>query len=126
MRTVELGIGILATGAIGVTLWNSSCGALIHRQRYQGQVRALYDSLHPGMTQAQVRSVMERGAISSLRLIQDANGRWSAEAPYEFGAGNWILHIEFWRDQVSTLRIRTADGMHDHPTEAPPDKGSLP
>ena len=40
----------------------------------------------------------------------------------EFGAGNWLLVIQFQGEQVSALRVRTADGDHDHPAEAPPDK----
>jgi hypothetical protein len=47
---------------------------------------------------------------------------WSAAAPLEFGAGNWVVLIEFQGEHVSALRVRTADGVHHHPTGAPADK----
>jgi hypothetical protein len=43
--------------------------------------------------------------------------------PYEFGATNWEIFVDFAGDRVRQLRMRTADGPP--PRGGPPDKGSL-
>ena len=46
---------------------------------------------------------------------------WTVSMPYELGATNWVLYIEFSEGRVSALRVRTSDGPA--PSGAPVDVG---
>ena len=75
------------------------------------------------MTKEQVRHEMASGKYPDLDFHREGQ-LWLGSAPLEFGAGNWVLAIEFQGDQISAVRVRKGDGLQDvhHPTEAPPDK----
>ena len=122
-RSLEIGL-LVAIGAVLYLLF----GPMLfhtHHERNSAEVRALFESLDLGMTREQVRQAMDPRKYSHLEFRHDDGQWWSAETPMEFGAGNWVLAIEFQGDHVSMLRIRTADGDQDyhHPEDAPPDKG---
>jgi hypothetical protein len=123
MRKVEISLVVLIIGVIAAITWDSTGDPLIHRQRYRGEVRALYANLQLGMTKEQVRREMETGKYPDLRFYREGQ-LWLGSAPYQFGAGNWVLAIAFQGDQVSAIRIRKGDGVQDvhHPDDAPPDK----
>ena len=122
MKRLEIALGVGAAGAVIAILWDPFIGAFLHRERYRDEIRTLDQSLQPGMTKDQVRQVMDSGRYPNLRFDRGPDELWSAEAPLEFGAGNWMLLIGFHGEQVSMMRVRTADGIHDHPAEAPPDR----
>jgi hypothetical protein len=94
----------------------------LNREQYRAEVRVLDESLQPGMTGEHVRRVIESNKFPHLRFQRVGDQMWSVAAPYEFGARNWVLLIEFQGGHVAALRVRTADGIDDHPPEAPPDK----
>jgi hypothetical protein len=85
----------------------------------------LYETLEPGTTKPQVRAAIDSGRFPHLRFHTDDDHTWLAFAPYEFGAQNWVLLIEFENDHVSALRVRTEDSLKSHPAEAPRDKERL-
>ena len=70
-----------------------------------------------------MRQEMDSGKYTDLNFHRDGQ-LWLGSAPLEFGAGNWVLAIEFLGDQVSTVRVRKGDGLQEihHPVEAPADK----
>lgn len=45
------------------------------------------------------------------------------EAPFMFGALNWIVRIHAEDDIITCVKIHTADSINIHPQTAPPDKG---
>jgi hypothetical protein len=96
--------------------------ALLHREQYQAEVRALHDSVQPGMTKEQVQRLLDPSRYPHLQIRRTDAHLWSAAAPLELGATNWVLYIEFENGCVSTLGIRTGDGRDDHPDGAPHDK----
>ena len=59
---------------------------------------------------------------TELRLRVDAADRWIVSMPYEFGARDWTLIVEFREGRVSAVRVRTSDGPA--PTNGPPDKAA--
>jgi hypothetical protein len=97
----------------------------LRRSEYRGEVRMLYEALEPGMTRPQVRAAIDSGRFPHLRFRTDDDHTWLAFAPYEFGAQNWVLLIEFESDRASALRVRTNDSFKYHPAEAPPDKARI-
>jgi hypothetical protein len=81
------------------------------------------ENVQPGMSRKRVRQEMDSGKYTDLNFHRDGQ-LWLGSAPLEFGAGNWVLAIEFLGDQVSTVRVRKGDGLQEihHPVEAPADK----
>ena len=92
--------------------------ALLHRDEYQAEVRALYDSVQPGMTKEQVQRLLDSARYPHLQVRRTDAHLWTAAAPLELGATNWVLYIEFENGRVSTLGVRSADGRDDHPEGA--------
>jgi hypothetical protein len=119
IRDIAVGAAMLVVCAVVIVKpWT-----FLRRDLYRGEVRALYQSLRPGMTREQVAQVMDSGKFQHLTFDRKSP-LWSGDAPYEFGAQSWVLLIEFQAQRVSALRVRTADGIgpQHHPAEAPPDK----
>ncbi len=56
----------------------------------------------------------------SLRLFADSASNWVITMPFEFGASDWNLRIEFEGGKVSAVRVRTSDGPP--PKDGPKDK----
>ena len=60
-------------------------------------------------------------APCDLRLSAGSSQAWSVSMPYEFGARDWVLIIQFTEGKVSAVRVRTSDGPP--PNGAPADLG---
>ena len=60
-----------------------------------------------------------------LQLYVGSPERWVVRMPFEFGATDWLLLLEFRNGRVSAVRVRTSDSPRPsgfRPEEAPPDK----
>lgn len=123
MSKVNTAIAAVSVAVIAAILWKPMVDPFLNRERYRGEVRILYENVHPGMTRDEVRREMDSGKYPDLRFHREGQ-LWLGSAPIEFGAGNWVLAIDFQGDQVSTVKVRKGDGLQDyhHPVEAPPDK----
>ena len=53
--------------------------------------------------------------------LEGANNIWVVRTPLIFGAGNWLLYMEFTDARLSALKIRTPDGYTYRPEDAPAD-----
>jgi hypothetical protein len=122
MRKRDALIGFAALGVLLALTWNSLIGPFTHRERSRAEIRALYYALAPGMPRDGVAKLLNGTSYPHLTTRRVNRDLWLAEAPYEFGAGNWIVVIEFQGEQARAIRVRTADGMHIHPNEAPTDR----
>jgi hypothetical protein len=109
-------------GVILAIVWDPFVGAFLSRGRNRGEVRALYDAIHPGMNRAEAERETTSGRYPHLTFFNDTDQGWVVTTPYEFGATNWMLLIDVEEDRVTKMRIRTDDGIDDHPVQAPPDK----
>lgn len=114
-------IGLAAVGGL-VAMMGDFIGPFIHRERSRAEIRGLHDALAPGMPREGVAKLLDGTSYPHLTTRRVSTDVWLAEAPYEFGAGNWIVVIEFQGERARAIRVRTADGMHIHPNEAPPDR----
>src|SRR5688500_4135791 len=67
-------------------------------------MRHFMDRVQLGDTKAQVQQTFDIGEYQSLKLKNDySQTLWSIRTPIEFGAGNWLLYIEFEKDRVVAL-----------------------
>lgn len=88
------------------------------------EMRHLMSVVQLGDTKLQVRRAFESGNYKHLRLPGRSDSTlWRVSTPFELGAGNWILHIEFKNSKVVALRLRIADSDTMRPRDpAPPDR----
>ena len=123
MKRVEIALAVLVLAVLAAIGWNWIVDPLRHRETYRGEVRTLYEHLQPGLTKEQVRRETDSGKYPHLDFHREGQ-LWLGSAPFEFGAGNWVLAMEFQDDDVFSVRVRKGDGLQDihHPVEAPPDK----
>lgn len=84
-------------------------------RRFEREGRAI-TRLADGMEQ-----VFERQEFPRLRLFKLSSADWIVRTPWEFGAVNWVLWIEFSGDTVAALRVRIEDSKKVRPEGAPLD-----
>ncbi len=81
---------------------------------------ALHRGMHSTDTTLALSSDRCRGLARSDGVTRSGSFV-QMRSPIVFGAGNWILRIEFENDVVVAVRYHTADSVGDHPPGAPPD-----
>jgi hypothetical protein len=88
------------------------------------EVRHLMSHIQINDTKTQVKKIFQASEYKNLRLRDDTSNLWVISTPYEIGAGNWILYIEFDKNnEVAGLYLRIADGISFRPLDpAPPDR----
>ena len=121
-RKRDIFIGLAVAAVTTFVVWDTFVEPLWHRDRNRGEIRALYEALTPGMTRDDVSRSLDGSRYPHLTVRRRGDERWFAETPSEFGAGNWILVIEFADERVRAIRVRTADTIRDRPVGAPPDR----
>ena len=86
------------------------------------EIIALRDQIRIGQSDSDVRTLFDAADYQYLKLKEHSGNWWSVSTPLQFGAGNWVLYIEFSGPNVSRLKIRTEDSQFEKPPNAPPDK----
>jgi hypothetical protein len=81
---------------------------------------AVRDAVKIGASYSDVLAAYWRLKTSDLRLHADDSARWLIRMPYEFGASDWVLRIDFQDGRVAAVRVRTSDGPA--PRDGPSDK----
>ena len=84
------------------------------------EVTKLYDAVNLGDDRSRLHELANEFKMLTLRHVSESN--WFFETPLQFGAGNWILVVNWTNDHVSAVRVRTADSLNSLPNSAPPDK----
>ena len=95
-----------------------------NRMRNQHELTGLHEAIALGSTDQDVRATIAEPSFRHLTLYVEnlPQDEWWVHTPLEFGAGNWILGLQFKDRRLSATRVRVADGDF-HPSEAPPDRG---
>jgi len=78
--------------------------------------------LSPGDTKDDVQRTFDRMQTATLKLHVISSACWNITMPFELGASDWILWIDFLDDKVTRLRIRLSDSARIRPPGAPEDK----
>lgn len=81
--------------------------------------------LQLGETKDEVRQRYSAARLSRLKLRESVGGNhneWVVETPLQFGAGNWLLWLEFKEGRLSAVRVREEDNTLVKPRDAPPDR----
>ena len=98
-------------------------------EQAQKELLTFLGGLESGMSPSSVEELFNRGQYRKLALKKsqkDTPPQFAIAIPLIWGAGNWIAYIDFEREVISAVRVRTADSMNDHPDAAPPDRTFRP
>jgi hypothetical protein len=98
-------------------------------EQAQKELLTFLGGLESGMSPSSVEALFNRGHYRQLTLR-----RWQKDRPPQlvistpiiWGAGNWIAYVDFERDVIFAVRVRTADSINDHPDAAPADRTFQP
>jgi hypothetical protein len=77
------------------------------------------DELRPGDGYEKVLRSYWQHTSSDLQLYSGSPKSWSVSTPYQIGAREWVLRLDFTNGKLSAIRVRTADGPR--PDDAPED-----
>jgi hypothetical protein len=97
------------------------------RAEARREVVELMRALEAAVTPGDVSRAFDTGKYRLLTLERNNSQKWLVTTPYEFGARNWYLYLDFERDALVGIRVRTEDGANIRAPEAPGDvirKGS--
>lgn len=88
------------------------------------ELRDLWARVELGDSQTEFARDFAAGNYKTLKLRRSGSPYWIVTTPFEFGTGNWMLHVEFdEKKRVGALRIRTADSVYEKAREnAPADR----
>ena len=86
------------------------------------QLVGVMDKLSPGMNRIAAEDVIRHTAAGKLDTVLLSRDLWLIRTPFESGARNWQLWIEFTNDTIRSLQIRLADSRTMKPREAPDDQ----
>lgn len=89
--------------------------------RPREEVLDIFARLSLGDSPMVVRATFNEQKYKYLKLIERTNV-WYIQTPFEPGAVNWELIIEFESKAISAVRIRLADSIKMKPLKTPPDK----
>jgi hypothetical protein len=119
VKHITVAVVIAAVGVTG-TLWvrhrttESAGGA-------RRELVALIRALEHAVTAEDVTRTFDNSEHRMLTLERVSGQLWLVTTPYEFGAKNWYLYLDFERSVLVALRVRTEDSADVHPPDAPAD-----
>jgi hypothetical protein len=86
------------------------------------EILTIYHTVLLGMSKDEVLQKYKTGGFLDVKLDEHKINQWILSTPVEFGAQNWILYINFEKERVIRLEIRSHDNSSRKPKDAPDDK----
>jgi len=77
------------------------------------------DGIRVGDDYEGVLRIYWQHATTDLRIDSGSSKLWAVSMPFEMGATNWVLYLDFRDEKVSAIRVRTSDGPR--PSAGPDD-----
>ena len=104
------------------------CGLIIyglHLKQMHADARSQLLRVRQSLADANTKSDVDRLFVPSryplLEMHKASPAEWIVTTPYEFGATNWYLYLEFQGATLSEVRLRLEDSESIRPDLAPPD-----
>jgi hypothetical protein len=79
-------------------------------QPHRAALLQIHDAIEIDASHAEVLAAYWQHRSDALKLHADQPDAWIIRMPLEFGAGDWILQIDFQDGTVSAVRVLTSDG----------------
>lgn len=90
----------------------------------RAEMRVFLASLQLEDSATQVQSRFNAGKFQHLKFDTRGSTLWSVDTPWEFGAKNWTLYLEFDGNtklnanaKLAAIRLRTPDGLNIPPRD---------
>jgi len=87
----------------------------------RGKLLDLRTAIASAKDRNEVNVLLQQSRADGLTLSTSRRDEWFVETPFQIGARNWVLWIEYTGDSVRALRLRTADSLRQKPADAPDD-----
>jgi hypothetical protein len=104
----------LAVAVVGYFGWTTLGQTSLLNKPSKTALSQMHHSLQVGDSKPRVDQVFQqfktdRTALS-IKVFEDT---WVMTMPFEFGAGDWVLYVQFDRsEKVSAVVMRTSDGIY--------------
>lgn len=126
-RYLEVAVSVIILGVIAYICYEIFFGASVNNAQSKDALRRIHQEISIGASPTDVALIYERNKTERTQLRTDIFERtWEIRMPFEFGATDPILYIQFNSDGgVSAVAMRTSDGIHHEPPSNYPDKGTF-
>lgn len=126
-RGIRILIGILLVGVIAYLGWRVVFESRFRNRSSKEALTKLHGNLQLGDSQQRITDLYSRFQTERTRLRTDRHANvWEIGMPFEWGAGDWILYLEFNESKrLSAAAFRTSDGIYQRPPDSPEDKGQF-
>jgi hypothetical protein len=103
----------IVTGVLAVAITGGIVSFFFSQFRYnpvaRQELRQAFSTLHLGDSPTQVRQSVQRRNYRYLKLRRWKRAHWALDTPLEWGAKNWVLHLDFNGNALVAKRVRIAD-----------------
>lgn len=126
-RALQLLAFAVVIAVLGYFVWSTLFESRMLNVSSKTALVEMHSRIQLGDSEAGVRALVDdlRTDRTMLRTNLFLN-TWEVSMPLELGATDWVLFIQYAPEQtVSAVALRTSDGIHLRPKNAPPDKGSF-
>jgi hypothetical protein len=121
LRVLRITASVSVLAVVAFVLWHVVFGPPPDPEA-RTQLVGVMEKLSPGMSRVAAEDVIHHTAVGKLDAVLLSRDLWLIRTPFESGARNWQLWIEFTNDTIRSLQIRLADSKTMKPTEAPDDQ----
>ena len=124
-RALQLLAFAVVVAVLGYFAWSTLFESRMLNSASKTALVEIQSRIQLGDSEAGVHAVIDElkteRTVVRTSLFLDT---WEVSMPFELGATDMALFVQYDPDQtVSAVALRTSDGIHLRPKNAPPDKG---
>ena len=126
-RALQLLAFAVVVAVLGYFVWSTLFESRMLNSSSKTAVVEMHRRIQLGDSEAGVHALVDDlktdRTMLRTKLFLDT---WEVSMPLELGATDWVLFVQYDPEQtVSAVALRTSDGIHLRPKNAPPDKGAF-
>jgi len=126
-RALQLLAFAVVVAVLGYFVWSTLFESRMLNVSSKTALVEMHSRIQLGDSEAGVQAVIDE--LKTERTVVRTNlflDTWEVSMPFELGATDMALFVQYDPDQtVSAVALRTSDGIHLRPKNAPPDKGAF-
>ena len=126
-RALQLLAFAVVVAVLGYFVWSTLFESRMLNSASKTALVEMHSRIQLGDSAAGVQAVIDE--LKTERTVVRTNvflDTWEVSMPFELGATDMALFVQYDHNQtVSAVALRTSDGIHLRPKNAPPDKGAF-
>ena len=91
-------------------------------KRARQELATYYAQVKLGTTKEEAARVFSSNDFRRVRLVEVSDDLGLLQTPLEWGAGNWVLRLEFDKQRLVAAKVRLHDDASIRPASGPRDK----